>query len=94
MKEYEDDIPFDGNGVINPRKSTNEEEGTQLRVNESEDLRDGPSDDEDNSLDGSGSNDSLVFPNDPRWWSAKHDKTLSLRLEFLKDVIQFNILSY
>ena len=46
MKEYEDDIPFDGNGVINPRKSTNEEGGTQFRVNESEDLRDGPSDDE------------------------------------------------
>ena len=66
MKEYEDDIPFDGNGVINPRKSTNEEGGTQLRVNESEDLRDGPSDDEDNSLDGSGNNDSLVFPNDLR----------------------------
>ena len=75
MKEYEDDIPFDGNGVINPRKSTNEEEGAQLRVNESEDLRDGPSDDEDNSLDGSGSNDSLVFPNDLRWWSSKYDKT-------------------
>ena len=74
VKEYEDDIPFDGNGVINPRKSVNEDKGIQFRGIVSDDSRNGLSDDEDFPIEGSGTNDSLIFPNDPRWWSAKHDK--------------------
>ena len=66
VKEYEDDIPFDGNGVINPRKSVNEDKGIQFRGIVSDDSRNDRSDDEGFPVEGSGTNDSLIFPNDPR----------------------------
>ena len=66
VKEYEDEIPFDGNGVINPRKSLNDGEDIHFDGTKRNGPRDGRIDDEDSSDDGSGMTVTGNSPDDPR----------------------------
>ena len=63
VKEYEDDFPFDGNGVINPRHNAKDGE-QESSGNEGNNPSDYLSDDEEAPFHGSGNQ--IIFPNDPR----------------------------
>ena len=66
VKEYEDEIPFDGTGAINPRRNLNDGEDVHFGGTPKHGPRDDRIDDEDSSDEGSGIHVTDNLPDDPR----------------------------